>query len=74
MISKLDTEKKFILTKTHNIPYLLHSYSNIKLKMKNLKILILLKLIGIMNNLELILLIGIMKIIIEFPYLKAILI
>ena len=37
MISKLDIEKKFILTKAHDIPYLLHSYCNINLKNEKFK-------------------------------------
>lgn len=37
MISKLDTEKKFNLTKVHDIPYLLHSYCNINLKNEKFK-------------------------------------
>ena len=37
MIQKNDPEKTFVLTKLHNIPYLLHTYCNINLKNKIFK-------------------------------------
>jgi len=62
MILKNDTEKKFILTKSYNVPYLLHSYCNNNLKNEKLKNIVFTQIEWDNENLELNLLNDIMKI------------